>query len=80
MKFIINIENGQIKKYSGNYTEFYAQREMNAKQYEDDYNRQQAEIKKMKEYIEKNKARAATAAWLTRAKKCLTASRLCKNP
>ena len=32
-KFIINIENGNIKKYSGDYTSFSKQREMNAKQY-----------------------------------------------
>ena len=70
-KFIINIENGGIKKYSGNYTQFSAQREMNAKQYEADYNRQQAEIKKMQEYIDKNKARAATAGMANSRKKML---------
>lgn len=79
-KFIINIENGQIKKYSGNYTEFYAQREMNAKQYEDDYNRQQAEIKKMKEYIEKNKARAATAGMANSRKKMLDRIEVMQKP
>ena len=41
-KGVINIENGDIKKYSGNYTEFSKQREMNAKQYEESYLRQQA--------------------------------------
>ncbi len=70
-KGIINIENGGIKKYSGNYTEFSRQREMNAKQYEDSYNRQQTEIKKMQEYIDKNKARAATAGMANSRKKML---------
>ena len=79
-KFIINIENGGIKKYSGNYTEFYAQREMNAKQYEDEYNRQQAEIKKMKEYIEKNKARAATAGMANSRKKMLDRIEVMQKP
>ena len=60
-KSIVNIENGKIKKYSGNYTAFKAQREMNAKQYEEAYVRQQAEIKKLTDYIDKNKARASTA-------------------
>ena len=55
-KFIINIENGNIRKYSGNYSQFSVQREMNAKQYEEEYNRQQAEIKKMQEYIDKIKS------------------------
>ena len=58
---IVNIENGRIKKYSGNYSQFLVQREENAKQYEDEYRRQQAEIKRLNDYIEKNKARAATA-------------------
>ncbi len=70
-KGIINIENGGIKKYSGNYTEFSRQREMNAKQYEEEYNRQQAEIKKMQQYIDKNKARAATAGMANSRKKML---------
>ncbi len=70
-KGIINIENGSIKKYSGNYTEFSSQREMNAKQYEESYLRQQAEIKKMQQYIDKNKARAATAGMANSRKKML---------
>lgn len=79
-KFIINIENGNIKKYSGNYSEFSVQREMNAKQYEDEYNRQQAEIKKMKDYIEKNKARAATAGMANSRKKMLDRIEVIQKP
>ena len=79
-KFIINIENGNIKKYSGNYTQFSAQREMNAKQYEEDYLRQQAEIKKMTEYIEKNKARAATAGMANSRKKMLDRIEVMQKP
>ena len=79
-KFIVNIENGQIKKYSGNYTQFSVQREMNAKQYEDEYNRQQAEIKKMQDYIDKNKARAATAGMANSRKKMLDRIEVLKKP
>ncbi len=79
-KFIINIENGNIKKYSGNYTEFSRQREMNAKQYEDEYNRQQAEIKKMQDYIDKNKARAATAGMANSRKKMLDRIEIMQKP
>ncbi|MBO5926483.1 MAG: ABC-F family ATP-binding cassette domain-containing protein [Clostridia bacterium] len=79
-KFIINIENGNIKKYSGNYTEFSKQREMNAKQYEESYLRQQAEIKKMKDYIEKNKARAATAGMANSRKKMLDKIEIMQKP
>ncbi len=60
-KFIVNIENGRIKKYSGNYSQFLVQREEDARQYEDEYRRQQAEIKRLNDYIERNKARASTA-------------------
>ena len=60
-KNIVNIESGIIKKYTGNYTQFKAQRDMNAKQHEEAYNRQQAEIKRLTDYIGRNKARASTA-------------------
>ena len=70
-KFIISIENGTIKKYSGNYDSFLTQHEMNAKQYEEEYNRQQLEIKRMQTYIDKNKARAATAGMANSRKKML---------
>lgn len=70
-KFIINIENRTIKKYSGNYESFMAQYESNAKQYAEAFERQQREIKKMEEYIAKNKARAATAGMANSRKKML---------
>ncbi len=79
-KFIVNIENGNIKKYSGNYSQFSVQREMNAKQYEEDYNRQQAEIKRMKDYIDKNKARAATAGMANSRKKMLDKIEVMQKP
>ncbi|MEG1647096.1 MAG: ATP-binding cassette domain-containing protein, partial [Clostridia bacterium] len=60
-----------IKKYWGNYDDFIAQHEQNAKQYADTYERQQREIKKMEEYIAKNKARAATAGMANSRKKML---------
>ncbi|MDE6276440.1 MAG: ATP-binding cassette domain-containing protein [Clostridia bacterium] len=70
-KIIVNIENGMIKKYWGNYDEFILQHEQNAKQYADSYERQQREIKKMEDYIARNKARAATAGMANSRKKML---------
>ncbi|MEG1509617.1 MAG: ABC-F family ATP-binding cassette domain-containing protein [Clostridia bacterium] len=70
-KYVINIENKQIKKYSGTYDDFMSQYESNAKQYAETYERQQREIKKMEEYIAKNKARAATAGMANSRKKML---------
>ena len=70
-KCVIGIENGFIRKYGGNYDEYLAQREMISRQYEDEYNRQQEKIKKLQTYIDKNKARAATAGMANARKKQL---------
>lgn len=70
-KFIINIENRTIKKYSGGYDSFMSQYESNAKQYAEAFERQQREIKKMEEYISRNSARAATAGMANSRKKML---------
>ncbi len=79
-KIIINIENGQIKKYWGNYDEYLAQHEQNAKQYADSYERQQREIKRMEEYIARNKARAATAGMANSRKKMLDRMEIMQKP
>ncbi|MBR2970849.1 MAG: ABC-F family ATP-binding cassette domain-containing protein [Clostridia bacterium] len=79
-KNIINIENGEIKKYSGNYSQFVVQREQNAKQYEEAYARQQREIEKMTDYIERNKARAATAGMANSRKKMLDKIEVIRKP
>ncbi|MDE7394626.1 MAG: ATP-binding cassette domain-containing protein [Clostridiales bacterium] len=70
-KFIVSIENGTIKKYGGNYTTYRAQAEQNRKQYEESYLRQQEEIKRMEDYIARNKARASTAGMANSRKKML---------
>lgn len=79
-KIIINIENKQMKKYTGNYDEFMKQRDANAKQYEESYERQQREIKKMEDYIARNKARAATAGMANSRKKMLDRIDVMKRP
>ena len=70
-KIIINIENAQITKYWCSYNEYLVQHEQKAQQYRDDYERQQQQIKKMEEYIAKNKARAATAGMANSRQKML---------
>ena len=67
----MSIENGKIRKFSGNYDQYLVQREILNKQYEDEYNRQQAEIKKLQDYIDRNKARASTAGMANSRKKML---------
>ena len=79
-KAIISIENGQIKKYFGNYSEYKEQADQNAKQYEDSYFKQQAEIDKMKDYIARNSARAATAGMANSRKKMLEKIDVIRKP
>lgn len=79
-QYIVNIENGIIRKFTGNYDKFLAQREMLAKQYEEDYIRQQAEIKRMQDYIDRNKARAATAGMANSRKKMLDRINVMQKP
>ena len=79
-RHIISIENGSIKKYSGNYTQYRTQAEQNAKQYEDSYLRQQREIEKMEDYISRNSARAATAGMANSRKKMLDKLDIIRKP
>lgn len=79
-KCIINIENGEIKKYGGNYTQFLAQREQNAKQYEESYIRQQREREKLEDYIRRNGARVATAGMANAKKKQLDKMEILRPP
>ncbi|MGN0797081.1 MAG: ABC-F family ATP-binding cassette domain-containing protein [Christensenellales bacterium] len=79
-KIIVNIENSMIRKYWGNYDEFLTQHEQNAKQYADSYERQQREIKKMEDYIARNKARAATAGMANSRKKMLDRIEVMQKP
>ena len=79
-KYIINIENGGIKKFTGNYQSFMAQREQIAKQYKESYLRQQREIAKMEDYIARNKVRAATAGMANSRKKQLERIQLIEKP
>ena len=79
-KVIVAIENGNIDKYSGNYDEYLKLREIKLKQYEDSYRRQQAEIKRLQEYIDKNKARAATAGMANSRQKMLDKMEILQKP
>ncbi len=77
---IISVENSVVKKYPGNYSNYLQQHDIARKQYQDDYERQQREIKKMEEYIAKNKARAATAGMANSRKKMLDRIEVMNKP
>ncbi|MDR3262682.1 MAG: ATP-binding cassette domain-containing protein [Clostridiales bacterium] len=77
---IISIEGREIKKYSGDYNKFLTASEINAKQHEEGFERQQQQIKKIEEFIAKNKARAATAGMANARKKQLEKIEIIAKP
>lgn len=62
VKKIVEIDGGQIKSYSGNYDFYEQQRDIEARNREAQYERQQAMLKKEEEFIARFKARASHAA------------------
>ena len=58
---ICDIEFYNIKKYKGTYSSFLKQKEAKKEEYVREYEAQQKEIKKLEDYIAKNKVRASTA-------------------
>ncbi len=79
-QYIVNIENGMIRKYAGNYDKFLLQRDMITRQYEEDYQRQQAEIKRMQDFIDRNKFRASTAGMANSRKRMLERMTVMQKP
>jgi ATPase subunit of ABC transporter with duplicated ATPase domains len=59
---VIEIDGGQLTTYSGNYEFYEAQRELNQKQQQAQFERQQAMLAKEIKFIERFKARASHAA------------------
>ncbi|MDO4500102.1 MAG: ABC-F family ATP-binding cassette domain-containing protein [Erysipelotrichaceae bacterium] len=57
---IYHVEAPSLTRYAGNYDDFTKVYEQQKSQLEAAYNRQQAEIKKMEDFIARNKARVAT--------------------
>ena len=57
---IVALENKVLTKYKGNYDAYLAQRNLNLASYEKAYLKQQKEIKREEEYIQKNIVRAST--------------------
>lgn len=61
INIIYHVENAELTRYVGDYNEFLRVYEMNKKQLEAAYERQQAEIAGLKDFIARNKARVATS-------------------
>ncbi len=60
VNLIYHIEQRRLTRYVGNYDEFMRVYEMNKRQLEAAYERQQMEINKLEDFVARNKARVAT--------------------
>lgn len=57
---IVNLENKTLTKYKGNYDSFISQKKLSDEAYLKEYERQQKEIKRQEDFIQKNIVRAST--------------------
>lgn len=60
VNLIYHMENLQLNRYVGNYDDFVKVHEMRMAQQEAAYNRQQQEIRELKDFVARNKARVST--------------------
>lgn len=77
---ICDVDNNKINKYVGNYDKCMATKEAKRIQHEKNYEQQQREIKKMEDYIARNKARAATAGMAHSREKMLNRMEIITPP
>lgn len=68
---IYHVEAPKLTRYAGNYDEFMRVYDINKRQLEAAYERQQQEIEKMEDFIARNKARVATRGMANSRKKRL---------
>lgn len=57
---ICELDNGKLKRYKGNYTEFYAQKKEETKSALKEYEKQRAQLAKMEVFVRKNLAASAS--------------------
>ena len=77
---IMEIERGKLVSYKGNYSAYLTQK---AERYEraiKEYQAQQEEIEKLQTYVDKNMARASTAASAKSKQKILDKMEVLENP
>ena len=77
---IVALENKKLTKYKGNYDAYIAQRTLNMEAYEKQYEKQQKEIKRTQEFIEKNIVRASTTKQAQSRRKQLEKMEILEKP
>jgi ATP-binding cassette, subfamily F, member 3 len=77
---IYELEHHQITRYVGNYSSYVKQKEARWEQQQKLYEKQQAEIKRMEEFIERNIARASTTKRAQSRRKALEKMERIESP
>lgn len=60
INLIYHVENKELNRYVGDYSEFERLRELKKRQIEQAYKKQQQEIRELEDFVQRNKARVAT--------------------
>ena len=77
---ILALENKKLTKYKGNYDQYLKQRDMNLETYQKEYEKQQKEIKRTEEFIQKNIVRASTTKQAQSRRKMLEKMVILEKP
>lgn len=77
---VCEIERGRLKRYKGNYTAFTVQKEADTVRQWKEYEAQQEEIAKLKDFIDRNIVRATTSSMAKSRVKKLEAMELVEKP
>lgn len=77
---IYHVNDGELSRYTGDYNNFLHMHEIKVKQQERAYERQQAEIEKMEDFIARNKARVATRGMANSRQKMLDRIEVIEKP
>lgn len=77
---IYHVENTELTRYTGDYENFLNMHKIKVRQEERAYERQQAEIDKMQDFIARNKARVATRGMANSRQKMLDKMEILERP
>ncbi|MFV4946014.1 ABC-F family ATP-binding cassette domain-containing protein [Lactobacillus delbrueckii] len=77
---IFELQHGELTVFKGNYSQYLAQRELRDQQQEATYEKQQEEIKREEEFIQKNVVRASTTKQAQSRRKALEKMELVDPP
>lgn len=77
---IFELQHGELTVFKGNYSQYLAQRELRDQQQESAYEKQQEEIKREEEFIQKNIVRASTTKQAQSRRKALEKMELVDPP